>query len=81
MSARDYSDLIASLRDMARRTYVHDDLSVNDYEDAAAAIEHLQRDAERLRDLLRECHFVLRLAYSEDEPFMLRLGAAIGYDK
>jgi len=38
-------------------------------------------ELEMLRDLLRECHFVLRLAYSEDEPFMLRLGAAIGDNK
>lgn len=72
MSARGYSDLIASLRDMARRTYVHDDLSVNDYEDAAAAIEHLQRDAERLRAMtagIEEIASALRLAIADKRAF------------
>lgn len=74
----DHTDLIARLRCMPR--YAHDDKSIGD--EAADAIEQLQADAARLRDLLRECR--LALIWSADEAsdaFLARLGAAIGDDE
>ena len=78
MSARDYSDLIAHLAGLTR--YEHSDITIGD--EAADAIEQLQADATRLRDLLRECR--LALIWSADEAndaFLARLDAAIGDDK
>lgn len=77
MTARDYSDLIARLRGLSR--YEHDDRSIGD--EAADAIEHLQADAARLRDLLRECRLALIWSDAANDEFIARLGAAIGDDE
>lgn len=73
----DHTDLIARLRCMPR--YAHDDKSIGD--EAADAIEQLQADAARLRDLLRECRLALIWSNAADDAFIARLGAAIGDDK
>ena len=77
MTARDYSDLIDRLGGLSR--YAHDDKSIGD--EAADAIEQLQVDVERLRDMLRECRLALIWSNAADDAFLVRLGAAIGDDK